>query len=649
MNPRLFKTAAAFLILFWATPDLYGAIEWRVQARLEIDAPGIVEAVLPPELHSSAKTDNLDLELTGPDGNPRSFELYWREPVGRSEIELAPDKFQFGKKKEFIWEGKTDKKIMADRIRIQIRDHNFVGRVDVEAYGPGGWTYLRRNEALFKTGGQGRAELEIEKGIYSRLRLRFSSFDKEYEEKFAPISNVILSGEKPGKDYVERFIRPAVRQMETDGKTEIRTILPGSGLWLQSITFRTQAQFQGSWRLGTEAIEQGKQAFLEIKSGDITRVSKERQLIAIDSNLVWPGRNLILRLDPKGKYIGAVSEFKIKVRLPRMVFSADAPGVYTAKAGAGKNAAVYQYPGDRERLIDQTAVFSAPDMNKNWRPESLVEKYGIEGGPFNDKGFTWKSAVTVSEPGYYRLILNMNASHAKNRTGIRLIKDDTQIPFFFGRVEAAEVDLTAAASSEYHSDKNQTALTVELPYASSNWSELYLYANGIFKRRIRIEIPKPANIGWQRWGNCLWENHANRETRLSIDLSRYPENQNRIRVIIDHGDNQPLKINRIAVSYSSPSIHFLAHEKGEYWLYGGNPQAPAPKYDLSLVQAYLLAELPAKAEMGPLQSFHPESWKGRFAALFKGRGWGLYGVLGLVTIVLLILIAKLFPKVSKTV
>jgi hypothetical protein len=652
MKNKHFIFIAVFIIIAGITSQICAKDLWKVKSHLTISEPGIVEAVLPPELHSIATGDNIDFDLTGPDGKSRSFELYWRERVGRSSIKLVPLKFEFREQKEFVWEGKpderkTDQKIVADHIRIEIGNSNFIGRVDIEAFGPDGWTYLKKNEALFNLHGQVRAELEIEKGVYQKIRLRFSGFDKKYKEKFAPISRVILSGKKPGKDYVERLIRPDFQQSETDGKIEIRAILPGSRLSLQSLSFITQTQFQGSWQVGTEIIAQGKQAFKKIKEGSITHVSGKKQVVAIDIGTIWKGKNFILKLDSKEKYIGHVTDFKIKVRSLRMVFSADTTGLYTAITGTGKKAKILQYPGDKDRNIDHMLSFSTPERNKNWHSASLVEKYEIQGGPFNDKGFTWKSAIPIANIGYYRLALNMDASHDKNRTGIRLVKDNTQIPFFFGRNEKKETDFTGSSSFKYDSDKNQTIVIIKFPYASSFWSELVLYANGIFKREILFEIPKPGRMGWQKWITRSWKNDNNKESKLKIDLQRYSEEQEQIKITINHGDNQPVKISKITAFYSSPAIHFLAYETGAYSLYGGNPDASPPNYDLSIIQSFLLEELTEEVRMNKIERLSSDNWNRQFNRIFKDRGWGLYAVLGLVTVVLLFLIVTLFPKVTK--
>ena len=59
----------------------------------------------------------------------------------------------------------------------------------------------------------------------------------------------------------------------------------------------------------------------------------------------------------------------------------------------------------------------------------------------------------------------------------------------------------------------------------------------------------------------------------------------------------------------------------------------------------LLEELPKAIKMGELNTFRSMAWKRSFYQVFSDGGWGLYAMLGLVTLVLAVLIVKLFPKI----
>jgi hypothetical protein len=647
MNIKCIGFTVFVMIFLGGHSHVHAKNEWRTKADLPVNEAGIVESVLIPELYMITKNRHLDLDLVGPDGQSRSFELYWREQVGESNIEILPERFELVTGKGFVWEGSTEKRIDARRIRIDIPDKDFFGKIDVEAFGTKGWVYLKKNETLFRSRGDMRRELDIEKGVYEKIRLYFTSYDKKYQKRFAPIRKVTLIGEKLGKDYVEKMIRPEYQESEKEGMIEVKSVLPGSGLWIQSVIFRTRAQFQGDWKLGTETIEGGRRRFIEGLSGSISHVSGKKQVIKINVGRIWNKKNMILKLDPKGRYIGKISDMAFEVRLLRMVFSADTGGVYTARTGTGKSVTVFKFPGDENRRISHMAVFSEPVKNGDWRPESLVERFGIKGGPFDPEGFAWKSKLPVANPGYFQMVLNLRASHDPNRFGIRLSKGNIQVPYFFGTDEKQAVDLISSSVTSYDSEKNQTTITISFPYASSCWRRVYLGAKGIFKRRVKVEIPKPDQIGWRQWTTRQWENHHDRETKLKINLDSYPGPLKKIRITLYHGDNQPIDIHQIQGVYFAPAVHFLAHENGTYELFGGHPKLPPPDYDLSLVQPYLLEELPKKIQMGPIESVSSAGWKRHASYFFEGKGWGLYAVLGLVTVFLLVIIVKLFPKASQ--
>jgi hypothetical protein len=113
---------------------------------------------------------------------------------------------------------------------------------------------------------------------------------------------------------------------------------------------------------------------------------------------------------------------------------------------------------------------------------------------------------------------------------------------------------------------------------------------------------------------------------------------------MEHGDNRPIDINKIKATYHAPAILFLIHRPGEYTLFGGNPDTPDAKYDLALVQAHLINVMPKPAMMGNIEPFQSSGIRYRILAVFDDKSWGLYAVLGFVTVVLMLLIVRLFPK-----
>lgn len=539
---------ACILVIACAPFQTWAGDQWHYQAELSVPASGLVETVLPAGLYfvadSGAPSLNLDISLIGPEGKPRSFELYW--------------------KKEYS-----------------------VGR-----------------EALQS-----------------------------------------ISGKSIARDFAEKTIGLQFSDNNDDTDREVTALLPGSGLWIGTVTFSSAAQFQGRWRLGQYAMSGGKMEFQEFVSGSVTTVGRTATTMEIPVNRAWPGRSLVLKLNTGGKYLGSIRQLQIRTRMPHLVFLADSAGVYLAQTGLGTKAGIRELPGDRERKITRELSFSEVTENRSWRPESLIEKFMIEGGPFSEKGYGWTAPVRISEPGFYRLVLSREAALSPYPESIRLVRQGTQIPYFKGQYETREFDLECLFS--YDKIKNITSALIILPVFPDRTGEMTLESSGIFNRKVVIELPMQGKSGWREWKYLNWQNLANTPSLLHLGLQDLPGNTREMRVTINHGDNRPIALDKVRISYYAPTLLFLVHSPGEYSLFGGNRETPPARYDLALVQAHLMEAVPQAAQMGELQPLHSSPVKYKIRELFEDKSWGLYAVLGLVTLILMILIIRLFPKQKK--
>jgi hypothetical protein len=325
-----------------------------------------------------------------------------------------------------------------------------------------------------------------------------------------------------------------------------------------------------------------------------------------------------------------------------LTFYADKAGTYLAQTGSGNKISIHEAPGDADRKINKAISFSPVNENKQWAPEHLAEKFAIPGGPFNEKGYRWTAGVRVPESGYYRMVLNREASLSPNPDNVRLVRDNVQVPFFHGSSEEKEIGLEAA--SRYDQGKNRTSWSVTLPKPSGNAEELIVESQGIFDRTVIFEIPKQGRAGWQSWKRLRWQNIANAPSVLRVGLTDLPKGTTELRITMDHGDNRPIDISKIKATYHAPALLFLINKPGEYTLFGGNPEIPEAKYDLALVQAHLIDAVPKTAVMGDIEPFRTSGFKYKFMEIFDDKSWGLYAVLGIVTLILVMLIVRLFPK-----
>jgi hypothetical protein len=620
--------------------------QWHYQATAQVSQPGLIETVLPAGVFfgtdSAAKTSQLDLTLAGPDNNPRSFELFWKGDTGPRSVALKPSRLLFDKKRMLVWEADAPKDLIVEMVRINVDALQTMGTAKIEGLDAKGWHVLAENAALYASGGRFAAEISVKQGIYQKLRLSFKGYDKRFRETTLPVTSVTLSGKNAAQDFAQQSV-PLKFADKTDERVRVlSTTLPGLGLWIKKIELATEAQFQGNWELGADVVSGGKLQFQKLFSGSITTVGAKGALLEIPVGAYWGTRSLVLRLDPGSRFIGATRSMGITVNLPRMIFYADKAGDYRCQTGLGNMVAVQVTPGDKERKVSAVVAFSAAQENPQWQPESLLAKYAVAGGPFDGKGFRWQSRLKVAEAGYYRLVLNREASLRQDFGTIRIVKDGMQIPYFPGLSEEQVIDL--AATPEYDKTKNRTSWTVELPDRSTDLRELIAETAGIFDRTVQFEVPLQGRAGWQVWRTMRWQNASQTASILRVSLAGLARDAKKLRITMEHGDNRPIELRNLKVSYLAPSLLFLASAPGEYALYGGNEKATPAKYDLTLVQAHLADVLPKTVEMGSVESVSSAGFKNAFIGAFEDKSWGLYAVLGAVTLVLMIVIAKLFPK-----
>jgi hypothetical protein len=619
---------------------------WLAQSRLNIDEPGMVAARLLPGLHrveikTSSNIGNLtDLTLLGPDGHPRAFELFWRAQGETKRIRLEASSLQLLDDKRLLWEGVFPEKLILKRINLDISDKNYVGKVDILGLSPSGWKQLRMNTALYKTDVRGQVTFEINHDEYRSLRLYFTGYNKQFQETPAFVGGVEIEGEALDSGYTEDVIKPEIEQAG-DGKTmEIRASLPGSGIRIDEITIVTEAQFQGTWRLGWETVSMGEQVFEEIRRGTSSVADNADTSLIIKIGKRSKGKTLVVKLDSQD-YFGDVKDFTVKARVPYMVFFADQKGQYTARTGWGRMVPITETSTGFNAGTARTMDFSGPESNALWRPENMARDYNIKGGPFKAAGFKWKAAVSIDKPGFYRLALNDRAGLEENRQGLRLVKDNLQVPYFPGREEKRKIPVKP--DIKYDKDHNRSVVSIALPYASACWTDLQLTGKGIFKRTVVVEWLQPGMAGWKALGSRDWISSENGKSTLSISLNGFPADQTVLRLNIDHGDNQPIELEDVQAAYQTRDLFFLAPEAGEYLIAGGNSSAKSASYDLSIVRDYLLNTEPVKIKMGEIEPFQYAQWDEKLNRVFSEQGWGLYAVLGFVTLILLIIIVRLFP------
>ncbi len=619
---------------------------WFKEAQVNINETGMIETTLLPGLHHMLITSpitgsGLDLALIGSDNRQRPFELFWTEKGDMQKVRLEGSSLKLDNQKRLIWEGITPDNFIVKKIMVGISEKNHIGKVDIEGLAPSGWRMLATDVALYRAAGDDRAVIDIREGEYERLRLSFSGYDLRFKEIPAFIEEVEIEGETSKTGYKEEVIKPAIKSSYEKESAEIEMTLPGSGIFIDRVVIRTGSIFKGRWQFGWDTISMGEQLFREIRRGESYLTNIENPSLVIDLGMSSNREAMIIKLKSE-EYFGEILDVSIYARLPRLTFYADQVGSYTLKTGLNKTARINETASGMEAGQLKQVVFADLRQNPAWQPEQIPDDTVLKGGPFNDEGYTWRTVIQIDKPGFFRLMLNERAGIEENRQGLRIVKDGMQVPYFFGRKEDRKIDIKQ--EFEYDRVNNLSTMPLTLPDALTHITGIRLTGKGIFKREVIIETEKPGRVEWQQLFKKEWISTRNDTSYFDITKNELPLSRDGMRLIIDHGDNQPVLPEEIEAIYECQDLFFMVRETGEYMVAGGNPKAKAASYDLSIVQDYLFNRVPKKIIMNEPESLHGTKWTSRLISIFSEKGWGLYGVLGFVTLVLLVIIFRLFPR-----
>ncbi|GAB6097989.1 hypothetical protein JCM14469_42430 [Desulfatiferula olefinivorans] len=640
MKTRSITLILMFLSVCLTPVVLLADVNWESRATLTVPENGLMEARLLPGLHRQIADSRFDLTLTGPDGRPRAFELFMRDRYERKSVDLSPKTIRLTDSGAFVWEA-NGPAMTVSTLSVTASESRFVATVRAEGLTGGVWNVLADNEALYQSGSVSRARFNVPPGRYDTLRLTFAAVDGRFEKKALPIRRVIAESVEEESAYAEQNLSLPFDPVEIDDRVELKARLEGSGLFIRRLKLSSEAPFLGRFELGREEVRDGRLVFVGMISGTADTLTADGPRLGIDVNRRWPGQSLILRLYPQGAVIGA-RELSLTVHPPRVLFMADRPGDYHLSTGLSTPRNLNEFSRSDDTEHRTTLVPSQFETRPQNRVERLLAMHPAKGGPFQAKGYTFRSAVTVPERGYYRLTLHPTADLNNNRDALRIVREGVQVPFLFG--SEADKTLSLPARPEYDAALNRTQWTLTLPARSVHWKSLKLSAEGLFTRNVSVLLKKPGISAWAPFRTLPWTNGGAGKATLTLPLGRSAAETDTFLIRIDHQDNPPLDLTAAEAVYGSVSLLFLATEAGEYQVYGGHPEAGAPSYDLALIKNDLLAAIPSALSMPDPLMLDSDPLMSTLTGLFQGKSWGLYIILGLVTLVLMGLVAKLFPK-----
>jgi hypothetical protein len=238
------------------------------------------------------------------------------------------------------------------------------------------------------------------------------------------------------------------------------------------------------------------------------------------------------------------------------------------------------------------AALGAPEASAGPAPAAFPPPE--RGAPIDPAAWKWRQAIELPAAGNVAY-LDLTG-HAAEGGAPRIVDNDRrQLPYVMERAAHRE-----RRTVSFQSTLRETKTVVELGGIADpvgiDAVEISANAPAYFSRQVTVVEQETDARGLAETrvlGSGSWEKGADAPALpLTIPIAR-PTGR-RFRVEIENGDNAPLSIAGAAVWTSSPRIDFVFAPGDRLTLLSGNPDSPAPKYDLELVAARVLSS-PAQA------------------------------------------------------
>jgi hypothetical protein len=342
-------------------------------------------------------------------------------------------------------------------------------------------------------------------------------------------------------------------------------------------------------------------------------------------------------------------------RLVRLTFFANQPGQYSLLSGNAQCTAprydLSALSGKLKNAIATNVVASALVPNPTYRPPEALAAVTLTGAQIDVAKWKFRKLVPLTQEGVQQIELDpeLLARSQPDQRDIRVVRGDYQLPFLFERTSLSRpISVTAATAN----DPKTPALSrwsLKLPQPGVAITRLVCTSSSpLFHRQMRLweEVTDERGDKFaSELGRATWDQTPNSPKRdLAIELNARPKSDT-LFLETDNGDNPAIELRDFRGYYPVTRVIFKAtpDPARPVWLYYGNLDATAPRYDLTLVAGELLKAERGTVTAGPEENLSPKpSLVGQ--TLTGSTRYIFWGALALVVIVLLAIMSRFLPK-----
>jgi hypothetical protein len=648
--------------------------EWRYRQTLEIPTSGLVRVDLPPETLDAARPALEDLRVLDAAGNEVAFlierpmplpEASWRSTLFNHAINLDTTVISLA----------TGTKSPLVGVTLETPAVEFIKAVRVEgSHGPLPWDMLADGRRMFPQSGDAekwnvlaegamifRQPHDAEKmrvsfptGVWEFLRLTID----DRRSPPVPFSNALLHS--PGAPARTEPASVTIESRdESAGVTRLALDLGAANLTLASVTIETpEPLFTREVTLAVPEIAENGIREQPIGKAVICRVSADgkteaRLDIPIEKQIRSRRLLLLIRNDDSPPI--EVSAVRVERRLARAVFFAREPGRHSLLTGNSQCAAPrYDVSTLGVQVENATAARLQPSPladNPGYKPPEALAALTLGGANIEVAGWRFRKPITLARHGAQQLELDLEVlAHASpDQRDLRLVRDGRQIPFVVERTSISRTISPVASAVAVPKKPTLSRWSIELPQPALPIARLVCVSSSpLFERHMRLweEVTDERGEKLPReLGRAAWKQTPERAAReLVIHLDETPLTDTLI-IETDNGDNPSIELRDFRCTYPVTRLVFKAApgDVQSLWLYYGNRDAVAPRYDVHLVSDELLRAEKSSASPGGEERL--ETGRQRLGdAATKHGNVIFWAALAIVVTALLLLVSRLLPK-----
>jgi uncharacterized protein DUF3999 len=664
-NRRICRRQSASFVLIAATILFAGAAqamspnEWQYAQPLDVKAGGLVRINLAPETLDLSRPHLEDLRILDPSGHEVSY--FIDQPAPRSESILPAKQFRAEIERNatrLVIASGTNAPLQGVRLETA-GTAEFIKAVRIEgSHDANKWRQLGDREPIFRTsGGVAQLETSFPDGVWEFLRLTID------DSRTAPVpftgAEVLVARSTAATEAMPVTI---TSRDESPGITRIALNLWAANLTPASVQIETsEPLFTRVVTVAVPTVVGDDIAETPLSTSVVYRVdlngkTESRLDIPVEGQI--QSRELLLLISNGDSPPLTITQVRGQRRPVHVTFLAREPGQYSLLSGnhqcAAPNYDLSAMATDLKKVAATEIMPGPRSANPDYKPNDNLSALALAGAAIDVGAWNFRKPVNVSINGAQQIDLDFDVlSHAtRELRDVRIVSEGRQIPFLLERTSILRKISLPLVSANDPKKPAVSRWSLTLPKAGLPITRIAWVAGpGIFQREMHL-TENPADERGDTYshplGSATWRQLPNQQPHdLVIELTS-PLLTDTLYLETDNGDNAPIELSdcRAFQPVTRAVFKVKAESAQPIWMYYGNSDAPAPRYDVNLVVHQLLRAERVSGAVGAEENVKSKSQRVGETLTGSGR-YIFWGVLALVVISLLALIARLLPKTEQ--